>query len=254
MLEGCRFNHEVPKNEGETVSKAQALRRLDMYVTQSEWRHLNEVNHEQFVTDNNLVLLDSGSNEMVRPFNSWEWQQIVDKKPYTKRIWVGLALNQCTEAGITMGGELMRAPPKYGPQKPQSGGWICPITRIRTELGMDFLWTARGPVIDGGMLKQPIVGIVINGLPYCTWEQFQGIRWALQQSHQMGRKAAIIHCGMHGEEVAAQNWTNATTQNQETTDDRKAKTQQVRSNSWGNRKVPAKRTNKRTNSPTWGSQ
>ena len=59
MLEGCRFNHDTPKNEGETVSKAQALRRLDMYVTQSEWRHLNEVNHEQFVIDNNLVLLDS---------------------------------------------------------------------------------------------------------------------------------------------------------------------------------------------------
>ena len=103
MLEGCRFVHDIPTEDGEAVPKIQTIRTLDMYVTQSEWRHLNEVSHEQFVIDNNLVLLDSGSNELVRPYNGWEWQQIVDKKPYTKKIWVGLALNQCMEAGITMG-------------------------------------------------------------------------------------------------------------------------------------------------------
>ena len=74
---------------------------------------------------------------------------------------------------------------------------------------MDFFWTAHGPVIDGGKLNKPIVGIEINGLPYCTWEQFQSIRWALQQSHQMGRTPAVIFCGMHGEEVAARNRENA---------------------------------------------
>ena len=144
----------------------------------------------------------------------------------------------------------MRAPPKYGPQKPQRSGWICPITRIRKELGMDFLWTARGPVIDGGMLNKPIVGIEINGLPYCTWEQFQDIRWALQQSHQMGRKAAVIYCGMHGDEVAAQNWEKASSQHKETADKGKPNSHQIRNNSWENKKVPAKR----RGSPMWGRQ
>ena len=45
----------------------------------------------------------------------------------------------------------------------------------------------------------------IKGLPYCTWDDFQAIRWALQQSHQMGRKSAKVYCGMHGDEAAAQN-------------------------------------------------
>ena len=134
----------------------------------------------------------------------------------------------------------MRAPPKYGPQKLPRGGWICPITRIRKELGMDFFWTARGPVIDGGKLSKPIVGIEINGLPYCTWEQFQGIRWALQQSHQMGRKAAVIHCGIHGDEVAAQKRERAETAN--------PNTHQVRSNSRGNKKA----SENKTGNPKWG--
>ena len=68
---------------------------------------------------------------------------------------------------------------------------------------MDFFWPARGPVIDGGKLTEPVVGIEINGLPYCTWDQFQAIRWAIQQSHQMGRNQAVLYCGIHGHEVAA---------------------------------------------------
>ena len=157
----------------------------------------------------------------------------IGQKQHTKRIWVGLALNQCMEAGSTMGGELMRAPPKYGPQKLPRGGWICPITRIRKELGMDFFWTARGPVIDGGKLNKPIVGIEINGLPYCTWDQFQSIRWALQQSHQMGRKAAVTHCGIHGGEVAAQYKERAEAAN--------SNTHQVRSNSRWNKNASTDR-------------
>ena len=57
-------------------------------------------------------------------------------------------------------------------------------------------------------MKTPVKGMEINGLPYCTWEDFQAIRWALQQSHQMGRKAAKIYCGMHGHEMATQNGNN----------------------------------------------
>ena len=95
----------------------------------------------------------------------------------------------------------MRAPPRYGNQMVSKCHWICPIGRMRTELGLDFIWTARGPIITGGMLSQPIRGVEINGLPYIDWAQFQPIRWALQQSHQAGRHAAKIYCGIHGYEV-----------------------------------------------------
>ena len=63
------------------------------------------------------------------------------------------------------------------------------------------MWTVRCPVITGGMLSQPIQGVEINGLPHIGWEQFQPIRWALQQSHQAGRLPATIYCGIHGEEM-----------------------------------------------------
>ena len=110
----------------------------------------------------------------------------------------------------------MRSPPKFGSPALPNSGWICPITRIRKELGMDFFWTARGPVIGGGKLKEPIVGIEINSSPYITRDQFQCIRWALQQSHQNDRRAATIYCGIHGEEVAAQNRARATTESPST--------------------------------------
>ena len=80
-LKGCRYNHEVPQNiDGNIQTKVGAVKNLDLVVTPSEWKCLNEVNTEQFVTDNKLVLLDSGSNEVVRSYSAWEWQQILDKK------------------------------------------------------------------------------------------------------------------------------------------------------------------------------
>ena len=114
----------------------------EITLTPSELSHLlNELKTDD--TTKNMVLLDSGSNEMVRTYNGWEWQQIVNRKPHTRRMNVTLALNQHMEAGITSGGELMRAPPQYGHQLVTTGHWICPIGRMRTELGLDFMWTAR---------------------------------------------------------------------------------------------------------------
>ena len=70
LVEGCRFHHEVPQKAEEHVQvKLHTVRTLDVVATPAVWKHLNEVNSEQFITDNNLVLLDSGSNEVVRPYN-----------------------------------------------------------------------------------------------------------------------------------------------------------------------------------------
>ena len=80
------------------------MKAMATIVSESIWRHLNEVNSAQYTIEHNLVLLDSGSNEVVVPFNGKEWQQIVDKNHILKRTEVGLALNQSMEAGITMGG------------------------------------------------------------------------------------------------------------------------------------------------------
>ena len=110
---------------------------------------------------------------------------------------VGLALGSAMHAGITVGGELMRAPPKYTHLKSGEGdcNWICPLGRCRHELGLDYHCTTRGPRLSGGMLKEPIYGVVIGGLPFLTWDQFQIVRWALQQSHQGGRQPARKFCG-----------------------------------------------------------
>ena len=79
------------------------MKTSDTILNEAIWQHVNEVHSEKYIAGNNLVLLDSGSNEVVRPYNGWEWQQIVNKKPFTNRIKVGLALNQSMDAGITMG-------------------------------------------------------------------------------------------------------------------------------------------------------
>ena len=79
LVEGCRYRHEVPQKAEEHIQvKAATVRTLDVVVTPAVWKHLNEVSSEQFITDNNLVLLDSGSNEVARPYNGWEWQHILD--------------------------------------------------------------------------------------------------------------------------------------------------------------------------------
>ena len=94
----------------------------------------------------------------------------------------------------------MRAPPRYAHFKNGDGdcNWICPIGRCRNELGIDYHWTSKGPRLVGGMLKEPIYGVVVGGLPLLTWDQFQSVRFALQQSHQGGRKPATKFCGEDG--------------------------------------------------------
>ena len=53
------------------------------------------------------------------------------------------------------------------------------------------------------MLKEPIHGVVIGGLPFLSWEQFQVVRYALQQSHQRGRHPATKFCGEDGPPVSS---------------------------------------------------
>ena len=72
----------------------------EITLAPSELSHLlNEMKTND--ATKNMVLLDSGSNEVVRTYNGWEWQQIVNRKPHTRRMNVTLALNQRMEAGIT---------------------------------------------------------------------------------------------------------------------------------------------------------
>ena len=162
LSENCIWKHEIPSEAAQQDRSSTYVGmmvnsidgREEITLTPSELGHLNEMKTDGAAR--NMALLDSGSNEVVRTYNGWEWQQIVNKKPHTKKISVTLALNQHMEASITTGGELMRAPPRYGNQMVSKSHWFCPIGRMRTELGLDFMWTARGPIITRGMLSQPI--------------------------------------------------------------------------------------------------
>ena len=80
----------------------------------TEWMHLMELQAMEHRT-RGMVLLDTGANEVVRHFNQWEWDQIAQRKPHTRIIEVGLAMKASMQAGITVGGKLMRAPPTHGP-------------------------------------------------------------------------------------------------------------------------------------------
>ena len=188
--ENCPYNHHMPVElQCQVVLTASDIGNL-----------LGGTETQRAVSKKGMVLMDSGANEVVRPFSNWEWAQIENKKPFTRKMNAGLAMGSAMEAGITMGGELMRAPPKYTHFKGNEGdcNWICPMGRCRNELGMDFHWTSKGPRISGGMLREPIYGVVIGGLPFLTWDQFQVVRYGLQQSHQGGRKPAKKFCGEDG--------------------------------------------------------
>ena len=76
--------------------------REEITLSPSELSHLlNEMKTDG--ATRNTVLLDSGTNEVVMTYNGWECQQIVERKPHTRKMNVTLALSQHMEAGITTG-------------------------------------------------------------------------------------------------------------------------------------------------------
>ena len=126
-----------------------------------------------------LVLVDSGANEVVRPYRS----DISKKGTIAMRIV--LASGEVVGGFQTRDGEVVFQPPSLNTEQgaSESGGeWILGVMRV-IEVGGAFHWTSQGATLtfpDQGSLRK-VHCQVRNGLPYITWKDFAALRKVLSR-------------------------------------------------------------------------
>ena len=87
--------------------------------------------------------------------------------------------------GMTAFGEVMVGP---GEQPSESTvRWIVPDDRLTTELGIRITKCRGRVTLARGTTEKPIRAIMIDRLPYLTWQDFHPLREALARSHKAGR-------------------------------------------------------------------
>ena len=126
-----------------------------------------------------LVLVDSGANEVVRPYR----RDISKKGTIATRI--ALASGEVVGGFRTRDGEVVlrsgSSAAESGDQE-SSGDWILGATRV-IEVGGAFHWTNQGATLtfpDQGFLRK-VDCRVRNGLPYITWKDFAVLRKVLSR-------------------------------------------------------------------------
>ena len=130
------------------------------------------------------VLIDSGANEVVRPFNQGWWHEIINRRK-GRMVNVGLAGGTTTKAAMTQYGEIM-----LRERGERNRSWIAPVSRQTLELGLNMVWTKDEVTLitaSGKTLKAKIIG----GLPFMTWEDFIDLRSGLIQSHLKGAQTIL---------------------------------------------------------------
>ena len=129
------------------------------------------------------VLIDTGANEVVRPFHSQWWAEMEAGDAYGRKISCSLAGGHQAIAYITRHGEVtINKPPRN-----KTVGWILPVNRIVKELGVKLVWGSEGVSLvcpDKRVFHAKMEG----GLPYIDYESFSPLRSALIESHRNGRK------------------------------------------------------------------
>jgi len=146
----------------------------------------------QLSQDGNRVLMDSGANEVVRPYNPAWWNEVMVLRNKGKPVKVKLAGGQEIEAAMTQHGEIMLPDKNYQDKV----GWILPVSRLTNELGVQVTWAPGGGIItqaDGRKVKARTE----QGLTFLDWEDVQPIRSALIESQRKGGEAGEA---LHGDE------------------------------------------------------
>ena len=80
-----------------------------------------------YVPQNARVLLDSGANEVVRPYNEYIWSEVVRGRQSGREVGVSLAGGVTARAVQTDGGEIMI---KDLRQNENGFRWILPVNRL----------------------------------------------------------------------------------------------------------------------------
>ena len=134
------------------------------------------------------VLVDSGANELIRPFSRQWWTDMEHKKCKGTKVVMKLAGNVLVPGYMTGIGEVMM---QENPRKHDYDiTWILPVNRLQEELEVEVRWRADGTAAlyfpDGKVVEL----IRQQGLSFIDYEDFMPIRQQLAVSHQKGRPTA----------------------------------------------------------------
>ena len=118
--------------------------------------------------------MDTGANEVIRPYNQEWWLEVVTGKAKGKYGTMKLAGNMTEYGAMTTYGEVMM---KGGMnQGTHDIGWILPMARIQEELGMEARWKSDGSAVlmypDGEEVKL----VKDQELQFIRWEDFPSDR------------------------------------------------------------------------------
>ena len=149
----CRYKHEVvaPEQVAEPVIDAGMMH---INATDSSGR-------KPYLVDK--VLIDGGSNEVIRPNHFEMWKDILHRKPGTRRVNMRLAGGTIESGGMTANGEVM-----VGPGRKLDNStvrWIVPDNRLNEELGIRITKQGGKVILDKGPLEKTIEAVMINRLP-----------------------------------------------------------------------------------------
>ena len=136
--------------------------------------------------------MDSGANEVVRPYSSSWWNEIIILRNKGKPVTVKLAGGQEIRAAMTQHGEIMLP----GREDQDRAGWILPVSRLTKELGIKVTWGPHGVTLihpDGREVRARTE----QGLTFLDWVDFAPIRSALIESHRQGRLPVGARPGVH---------------------------------------------------------
>ena len=147
------------------------------------------------------VLVDTGANEVIRPYHHQWWMDIINGRSKGSKVVMKLAGNVTENGLMTATGEvMMRSSMKRGSY---DIGWILPMSRMQEELGMEARWRGDGSAVliypDGTEIKL----IKDQSLHFIEWDQFRPIKDKLVETHRKGRPGSnkmsptvnmVVHC------------------------------------------------------------
>ena len=143
-------------------------------ATQSDMSHACAAKGCTTGSEHDLVLADSGANEVIRPAQD-------QPPPRSMQVDLTLADGSAIPSYRSRDGELA---------VPGSDSWIAPIGKI-VELGYRFVWdnmTGAQLIRGEGDEAEVIYVKVENGLPYLEWHDFATLRRQLSQAYRQQKR------------------------------------------------------------------
>ncbi|CAE7232438.1 TY1B-NL2 [Symbiodinium natans] len=129
------------------------------------------------------VLVDSGANQILRPWNEQAEKDLEGAAP----LLVTLASGEQRQGWRTVEGEVML--PKQSGNDHQHHPWILPVTRLVKDLGYQVVWSESGAELISPHGKH-IQCHSYHDLPYIRWKDFIPIRRQLAHKYR-SRNATV---------------------------------------------------------------